>query len=104
MEKSGSATFYIQEGIDGRRGQVFNNEFLNDHQEKQMAMQPDMILQYAHFLGEHYRKEGMQNPIVTVEAYVTLNGAPSELMIDPKIDLMTVSDGWKNKDWVLSKD
>ena len=101
MEKAGTITFYVTDELTGRKGVVDNAEFLKPHQEKQMAMQPDMILQFAHFLADHYQKQGLKNPIVTAEAYVTLNARPSQLLIDPKIDLTTLQDGWKTKDWIL---
>lgn len=101
MEKAGTATFYVKDGPDGREGMVFNEEFLSDHQEKQMAMQPDMILQYAHFLEEHYRSKGLTDPSVRAEVYVTLNARPSRLLIDPELDLTEVEDSWQHKEWVL---
>lgn len=101
MEKAGTATFYVKDSATGREGIVDNSEFLNVHQEKQMAMQPDMMLQFAHFLGEFYEKQGVVKPEVRVEAWVTLNAKPSELLIDPKVDLMTKTDGWKPKNWIL---
>lgn len=101
MEKAGTATFYVKDGETKREGMVFNEEFLSDHQEKQMAMQPDMIVQYAHFLKKHYAAEGMANPSVRAEVFVTLNARPSRLLIDPQLDLTTVSDSWKRKDWIL---
>jgi hypothetical protein len=104
MEKAGTATFYVKGAETNREGIVNNLEFLNTHQEKQMAMQSDMILQFAHFLGEHYEKQGVKNPQVRVEAWVTLNARPSQLLIDPKVDLMTKADGWKHKEWILPLD
>lgn len=101
MEKAGTATFYVKDGNDGREGIVFNNQFLNSHQEKQMAMQPDMILQYAHHLSKYYLQQGMKDPQVRVEAYVTLNGKPSRLLIDPQLNLLTVEDSWLPKKWIL---
>ncbi len=101
MEKAGTATFYVKDGVSGRVGIVVNSTFLNPHQEKQMAMQPDMILQFAHFLGEHYASQGVQNPSVRAEVYVTLNARPSQLLIDPQRDLTQISDGWKAKDWIM---
>jgi hypothetical protein len=101
MEKAGTATFYVKDTKTGREGEVFNGDFLNPHQEKQMAMQPDMILQYAHFLGKHYEKEGIYKPEVRATVYVTLNARPSRLFIDSTLNLMTVQDSWKNKDWIL---
>jgi hypothetical protein len=49
MEKAGTATFYVKDRKSGREGIVINSEFLNRHQEKQMAFQPDMMLQFAHY-------------------------------------------------------
>ncbi len=101
MEKAGTATFYIKDTKTGREGVVDNSEFLNPHQEKQMAMQPDMILQFAHFLGKHYETKGVYQPEVRAEIYVTLNGRPSKLLIDPQIDLMKETDTFTPKDWIL---
>ncbi len=104
MEKAGTATFYVKDGGTGREGVVDNSEFLKPHQEKQMAMQPDLILQYARFLADHYERQGVRDPAVRVEAYVTLNARPSRLLIDPEADLTRLRDGWKPKDWILPYD
>lgn len=101
MEKAGTTTFYVTDPSTGREGLVDNREFLNAHQEKQMAFQPDMILQFAHFLADHYAQEFGQRPQVRSEAYVTLNGRPSQLLIDPQVDLAAVEDGWQPKSWIL---
>ncbi|WNJ20696.1 HTTM domain-containing protein [Pontibacter sp. G13] len=101
MEKAGTATFYVKDTCTGREGVVDNAEFLKDHQEKQMAMQPDMILQFAHFLADHYESEGLCAPEVRAEVYVTLNGRRSKLLVDPEVDLTQVHDSWKQKEWVL---
>jgi hypothetical protein len=100
MEKAGTATFYVKDSRTGREGQVFNEEFLCSHQEKQMAMQPDMILQYARFLAQHYERQGIYDPQVRAEVYVTLNARPSQLLFDPHLDLLTVRDGWGHKGWI----
>jgi hypothetical protein len=101
MEKAGTATFYVKDGPDGREGSVINRQFLGPHQEKQMAMQPDLILQFAHFLDEHYQKRGMKDPQVRAEVMVTLNGSPAQLLVDPTIDLSKVEDNWERKEWIL---
>jgi hypothetical protein len=100
MEKAGTATFYVKDARSGREGEVVNGDFLNAHQEKQMAMQPDMILQFAHFLKQHYEKQGLVDPSVRAEVYVTLNGRPSQLLIDPQVDLTKIRDGWSHKKWI----
>lgn len=101
IEKAGTAIFKIKDGKTGRIGYVDNREFLNPHQEKQMAFQPDMILQFAHFLGRHFKAKGVHSPEVYVDAVVTLNGSPGKQLIDPNTDLMKVNDGWQRKQWVL---
>jgi uncharacterized membrane protein YphA (DoxX/SURF4 family) len=102
MEKAGDATFYVKDSKTGREGIVDNREFLNAHQEKQMSFQPDMILQFAHFLGDYYQKQGVYQPEVRAEVYVTLNARPSKLLIDPKRNLMLEKDTWKHKSWILA--
>ncbi|MEM6633683.1 MAG: HTTM domain-containing protein, partial [Bacteroidota bacterium] len=101
MEKAGTATFYVKDGEEGREGSVINHQFLNAHQEKQMAMQPDLILQFAHYLRDYFQEQGMQNPKVRAEVWVTLNSRPARLLIDPEVDLTVKKDTWAPKDWIL---
>ncbi len=101
MEKAGYATFYVKDGENGKEGIVINSEFLNEHQEKQMAMQPDMILEFAHFLGKHYKEKGMDDPRVRVEAYVTLNGSRSKLLVNPEVNLLAYQESMKPKTWLM---
>ncbi|WP_375561066.1 HTTM domain-containing protein [Bernardetia sp. OM2101] len=100
MEKFGSATFYVKNPKTGKEGVVDNAEFLNRHQEKQMAFQPDMILQYAHFLEEKYKTKENPNPIIRAEVYVTLNGRRSQLFFDPNFDLSEIEDSFLEKKWI----
>ncbi len=101
MEKAGTATFKIVDGKTGKRFYVDNKDFLTSFQEKQMATQPDMIVEYAHYLRDHFANQGHQNVEVYVESYVTLNGALSKPYINPKVDLGKESDTWTHKDYIL---
>ena len=102
MEKIGYAQFKVVDAVSGKWVYVKNNDFLTAFQEKQMAFQPDFIVEFAHFLAEHYKKQGMTDPAVYVESYVALNGRLSRQYIDPKVDLTKVKDSFfKHKDWVL---
>lgn len=102
MEKAGTATFYVKDGPEGREGSVINHQFLNPHQEKQMAMQPDLILQFAHYLESHFQQTGMEDPQVRAQVWVTLNARPARLLIDPQVDLTQERDTWKHKEWILA--
>ena len=101
MEKAGTAFFYVTDPETGNRGEVNNCDFLTPNQEKMMATQPDLILQYAHIIKEEVESRGLKNPIINAEVYVTLNGSRSKLFIDPEVDLTTLQDDYKPKDWIL---
>ena len=63
VEKVGQATFFVHDPATGHTAEVDNSRYLTSYQEKQMAIQPDMILQYAHFLEKEYRREhGLAKP------------------------------------------
>ena len=101
MEKAGTASFKIVDGETKKRFYVDNRDFLTSFQEKQMATQPDMIIEYAHYLRDHFTNQGHQNIEVYVESYVTLNGALSKRFIDPEVDLTKESNTWRHKEWIL---
>lgn len=100
MEKAGLATFIIRDE-NGRRAVVDNSEFLTTLQEKMVATQPDMILQYAHILRDHYASKGFKNPKVYVDSYVTLNGRMGRPLIDPSVDLAKIEDSFSDKTWIV---
>lgn len=101
MEKAGHATFTIIDQSSGQKAQASNYRFLTPQQEKMMSMQPDMILQYAHFLAEEFAQYGFEEPSVTVDAFVTLNGRRNKRFIDPTVNLAAIKDGWQHKTWIL---
>ncbi len=102
VEKVGQATFYIKDGVTGQQSEVINQEYLTEFQEKQLAIQPDFILQFAkHIAQEYQQKYGFQQPEVTVDCHVALNARTSRRFIDKKVNLLDLEDGWKQKDWIL---
>jgi len=101
MEKAGYASFKIVDGKKGGSFYVDNDDFLTSFQQKQMATQPDFILQYAQFLKMHFEDKGHQNVEVYVESYVALNGRLSSQYIDPKVDLGKQKESFKHKNWII---
>ncbi len=104
MEKVGYANFTIYDRQNDRKVEAANYEFLTPQQEKMMATQPDMMIQYAEFLANQYQARGFVNPEVTVDAFVTLNGRRNKRFIDPNVNLAAIEDNWSHKTWVLSND
>ncbi len=101
MEKAGYVQFKIKNTQTGEQFLVDNTDFLTPFQEKQMSTQPDFILQYAHFLGEHFEAQGHKNLAVYVESYVALNGRLSQPYVNPNVDLMKQRESFQKKDWIL---
>ncbi|WP_430412749.1 HTTM domain-containing protein [Kordia sp.] len=101
MEKMGSTTFKIVDGKTKNFFYVNNSDFLTSYQEKQMSFQPDFILEYAHYLGDHFTSQGHKNVQVFVESYVALNGRFSQLYIDKTVDLYQEKESFKPKNWIL---
>jgi hypothetical protein len=100
VEKTASAEFRIIDQ-NGKMTEVNNRKFLTEKQEVFMSYQPDMILQFAHFLAKTYKERGFENPKVYVDCFVTLNGRTSKRLIDPNVDLAAQKKGIFHKPWIL---
>lgn len=104
MEKAGTAFFYIRDKTTGKEIEINNSEYLTAMQEKMMATQPDMLIDYAHFLKEDYKKKGFSDPEVLAESYVTINGKASCLIVDKNTVLSNEEDNLKPKEWIIPID
>jgi len=103
MEKAGSAFFYVRDKSTGKETMIDNKEYLTYMQEKMMATQPDMMVDYAKFLKHEFIARGYKDPMVRAESFVTVNGSGSRAFIDPEVDLSVQSNSiFKNHDWVKS--
>ena len=104
IEKKGITNLKVLNKEDGKSFMVMNEEFLSEFQERQMSFQPDFILEYAHHVGEYYKKNGMNEIEIYADSYVTLNGRLSQRFIDPNVNLLDEKRGFKNKTWILALD
>ena len=102
MEKAGYATFTVKDKVTGQYQIVSPYEYLTPAQEKMMATQPDMILQFSKFLQKEFEKKGYQQAEVYAKVYATLNGSGSRLLIDPEVNLAAQSYSIGHKPWILS--
>lgn len=100
MEKTGYANFKVVNPENNQRFYVDNSEFLTTFQEKQMSTQPDFILEYAHHLEKYYQQEGIENPEIYVESYVALNGRGSQPYVKSDVDLTTLEQSFKHRNWL----
>lgn len=111
MHKEGQATFYLVDKETGRELEIQNSDFLTPLQEDQMATQPDMILQYAQRLKQHYDGQVLEygdykfpifDPEIRAEIYVSLNGRPAQLYVDKKHDLAILPYNLYHRNWIES--
>jgi hypothetical protein len=104
-EKTALTTFKIKDLKSGLETEIDNKDFLTEKQIVFMSYQPDMILQFAHFLADKYKNEkGYNDPVVTVDCFVAFNGRPARRFIDPDVDLTKIKDGFGHKNWILLYD
>ncbi|MBL8953336.1 MAG: HTTM domain-containing protein [Myxococcaceae bacterium] len=100
-EKNGSVTFIVTQRSTGRRWEVDPGARLTRLQERELSSQPDLIWQFAQSLGAEWRARGIDDVEVRADALASLNGRPAARLIDPNVDLLTVTDGLGAKRWIL---
>lgn len=97
-EKHGSVNFLVD--VDGTRVEVPPSAYLTWRQEREMAGQPDLILQLARRIGDDFHARGFRHVQVFAETAVSLNGRPPVPLIDPTVDLLSIRD-LGPREWVL---
>ena len=89
-EKNAAIRFYVRDPLRGKRGVVQVSSFLNFRQLSRMSRDADMILQFVHFVRDHYREHGQEGLEIYVLNLVSLNGRKPQLMLDPRLDYADV--------------
>ena len=100
-EKAGFVTFRLVDRTLNREQIVIPSQRLSEQQQRHMAYQPDMIWQFAQYLAAQHPYAGQHDIAVYAEAYVTHNGAPSKLLIDPEQNLLDAPRDIFAADWIL---
>jgi hypothetical protein len=101
LEKSGTVLYRVSDPSSGRSWEVNPGDHLTTQQTRQMAFQPDMILDFAHHLRTKLARAGTPGVEIRVEAYVSVNGRPGALLIDPTVDLARAPRDLAPKEWIL---
>lgn len=109
MDKDGHATFYVVDPKTKGSIEINNEIYLTPVQIKEMSTQPDMILQFAQYLGEQFQdtvlvygkqRVHLQHPSVEADVYVTLNGRPHQLYVDRSTNLMQQEYSLEHRTWL----
>lgn len=101
-EKNGGVTFIVRNAVTGKEWHVTPRRYLTRLQEREMSVQPDLMLQFAKHLAREFEAKGRGPVQVFADARVSLNGRPAEVFIAPWVDLTQVEDGLGTKPWILA--
>lgn len=86
-EKTGSVEFYAREPGTDQRVKIDTRPYLTPRQERLMAQDPWLIQALARRIRADLQAQGRIQPEIIVDAYATLNGRPSQRLIDPEVDI-----------------
>jgi vitamin K-dependent gamma-carboxylase len=101
-EKHGSVSYRVRFPATGKTLLVSPRRYLTARQEREMAGQPDLILQLAHRIARDFHARGHRGVEVRADALVSLNGRPARPMIDPDVDLARVPDDLSAAGWITA--
>ena len=102
--KSGYLRMYTEERGTSERRRVDLKKYLSPDQRASIPGQPDMIWQLAQRLKKEYLDDG-RDVAVYANAKISLNGHARKQLINPEVDLTSVSwDTFKHSDWILIYD
>jgi len=94
-EKTGYVEFYARDPSTGRRRKIAARDYLTPRQEQLMAQDPYLIRVLAQKIATELRLPGSGRPEIRVQAFATLNGRPSQRLINPEADLSgNLHPGW----------
>ncbi len=99
-EKSGALDYRVVDAT-GHTVFVSPHRYLTMQQYREMAAQPDMILQLAHRIRDDYNARGVGPVEVYADSKVSLNARVARPIIDPQANLAAISDGTRRADWIM---
>ena len=100
--KRGEAEFIVRDPLTDRTWRVDPESYLTSRQARKMSTRPDMILQFAHYLADHWKSAyNVESAEVNVISKVSLNGRKAQSMVDPSVDLARIDRSLKRADWIL---
>jgi hypothetical protein len=101
VNRKARSYFYVTDPNSGRTRQVRPEQFLNRRQTAMLAYQPDLPLQFAHYLATVIPRTG-PNPLkVEARILVSINGRKPELFLDPNVDLANEERSFGRPRWLL---
>ena len=100
-EKAGHLEYAVTDPSTGEAWTADPGLVLTDWQAAHAATRPGLIHATAHLIADHYRRQGVADPEVRANAWVTMNGRPARQLIDPNADLAAHARTDPPPGWIL---
>lgn len=103
--KKGIAEFTVIDNLSQETWKIDNSDFLTKKQRRKMRCNPDLILQYAHYLEKVWaEEEGYTDVAIYADVKCGLNSRRYQPMLDSSADLTEKSRTLSYRDWVIPLD
>ncbi|CAN5678440.1 HTTM domain-containing protein [soil metagenome] len=102
--KSGDIAFYVTHPASGETWTVSPYDYLTRQQAGDVEVQPDMAVEFSHYLSDLWQRSGYDDVEVRARAFVSLNSRAPQMLIDPTVDLASVKLSVMPHEWVTSLD
>ncbi len=99
--KTSGLRYYVVDQETGRCGSPDIYQFVTEDQSQKFSRDPEMILNFAHFLADRYRAATGRDAAVHALVLTSLNGRKPQLLIDPNVDLASKPRGFLRRDWIV---
>lgn len=101
-EKAGHVEYAVTDPSNGDTWTADPGLVLTDWQAAHAATRPDMVHATARLIADHYQRQGVADPEVRADAWVTMNGRPARRLVDPEVDLAAHARGFSlPPGWIL---
>ena len=102
VSKRGDISFEVYHPQSGQTWEVNPDDYLTGPQVSLMKSQPDMILQFSHYLADVWAEDGYDNVEVRAISSISLNGRDPYPIVDPTVNLAAEELTPFNADWITS--
>ncbi len=99
--KRGNGRFVASDRVTGQQRMINPRQYLSREQIATMWIQPDMILQFAHFAADQLRREGWQVIDIRASVAASLNGRRAQLLTDPQVNLDAEKRNLLHAKWIM---
>ncbi len=100
--KQGYGYFTIKNTATGEESKIKPEDYLTDRQFEKVFTHPDMILEFAHYLRDLWKRRGVPETEVRATIRVKLNGRAAKPFVNDEIDLAKERWDWlRETRWIF---